>query len=226
MKKISLLLVAVIVPILLFAYSSIVRVTYYYTTDDFFKDSSNKYTVDAEIFSTYGNVLKVAKFIDIESKKRFKKVEQPKKAWAIRVRGELYCNLAFYSKSSSQGVYIRPQIIGKYCLAICTTDDVSAFNGTFYGGGLSGALMSDIEKKDSPWLWKGALNEKSPKKNFLLVCNTEKRFKYYKGLQNARWEPLTKHNFNELMGENFTKEQLHEFTPETMIAYFKEKNKS
>ena len=91
----------------------------------------------------------IRKFIDAKTGEKIKK---GKNAWAIRYNNSNYFNLSYSKYDSTQGIFVKFNIEGRYCVVVIDKDSPFINTSYDYGGGLIGFLAGESGKWHKKWL--------------------------------------------------------------------------
>jgi len=139
----------------------------YETTKDYLNNNPMDVHVRAVIKDSSKQHITVKKFIDAETGLKNKKALS---AWALNYNGKNYFNLGYSDDVNHWRSYAKFDIEGRYCAIIVDDNSpvVLRTNGNYYGGGLTGVLISESSKWNKNW------KDKNGKKKKIIFIDTQK----------------------------------------------------
>ena len=217
----TLLLVAIL-HISLGAQTEEVLVQYYFSTDDFLQDNLSAETVRLQVKSMGSDFIYVRDIVDIITGKHS---ANGWKAWAIEHEGNAYQHLTYSYNSKAPGVFIRIDIKGRFCLAIMdegSEDSMKSVPG-YYGGGMINSAAIAIAESASKGVGKFLDKEGNSKLIFIIDTKDLSIVLPYKA-KNAPAEVLTKSTLKWLVGKEYWKGSVSDYTVEEVKAIVEDLN--
>ena len=191
---------------------------YYLSTSDFQNKVSGKEKIVPVIKKQEKDYIKIPKLVDDQTGKRNKPANFP---WAVKLDTTYYFNLRYSRDLQNLEVYIKADIIGKFCALIIdqNTSPIISNGGANYGEGLTGVLIKESEKWGKNWI------SKDGKKVKLLITDTSNlELKHGFGHSNSDWKLLSRKNINEILGLSLSEEDIKSLTFEDVKSIVLEKN--
>ncbi|WP_188929438.1 hypothetical protein [Dyadobacter endophyticus] len=186
------------------------------TTMDFLSD--NKTEALLEVRSSGDAYFITKKILDIQTKKRIKGAGS---TWAIK-RGESYYFNMIYSDDFLNGIFIKLDVVGRYCLSLLdksTFNRVKAGSVNPYGGGALGLLAN------SSITWNKALKDSTDSKRYIVFIDTKSiEPADSPRKEGSRGNLLTRKKVSELMKNNNIEGEAKDMSFEEVIALIKSEN--
>ena len=191
---------------------------YYLSTSDFKNKVSGKEKIVPVIKKHEKDYIKIPKLVDEQTGKRNKPANFP---WAVKLDTNNYFNLRYSQDLQNLEVYVKADIVGKFCALIIDQDTspIISNGGANYGGGLTGVSIKESEKWSKNWI------SKEGKKVKLLITDTANlELKHGFGHSNSDWKLLSRKNINEILGLSLSEENIKNLTFEDVKSIVLEKN--
>ena len=190
-----------------------VMINYYLATNDYVNKEFNKEPVYVKIKKKSKKHLIVSRFFDANTDKYFMNSDKP---WAISYENTNYFNMKYLNNLLENKLYMKFDIEGKICVIFIDKNSPKSINlgdQGYYGGGLLGLALGANAKRANGW------KDLNKERHVVLVINTEDGAiktidMTYKSMANM----LTKKNFNELLGLNYSKETIKKLSFEDVIS--------
>ncbi len=163
-------------------------------------------------------LIKVKKLIDPETGKKSKKIKIP---WAIFSGSDAYFNLFYCNDMFSPGLYIKPDVIGRYCVFYTDKESlrlIHSYSPNTYGGGLTGLLINESKKWGKHWIGE---NQEVIK---IFIVDTKTLELIRKKKSYAIWKILNRKNLNEILNLDFSEEKLNNLSLDEVKKLIIEKN--
>lgn len=95
------------------------------------------------------------------------KVNRQNSVWVIKHKEDYYFNLFYSQDLNQQKTFVKLDILGKYCAAIIdkNSPNIVKTSQTYYGGGLTGALIKESSTWGNNW------EDKNEEKRKILFIN-------------------------------------------------------
>lgn len=140
---------------------------YYMYTEDYSTNKKSAGPIDVIVATRGTNYMLVGDCLDPVTNKRLK---DGKKIWAIVLNDSLFINMAYSNASTSPGIYVKPEVVGRFCIAVMDQSFVSFHNKNspnYYGLGLTGAIL------ENSGMWGGTYLDSSGEKKKILFTDTK-----------------------------------------------------
>ncbi len=191
-------------------------VSLYATTDDFV--AGNKKEALLEVRKSGAAYFFTKNFLDIETKK---KVKGGRSSWAIK-RGEDYYFNMMYSDDVINNVFVKLEVVGRYCLAILdreTLNEVRAGSVNPYGGSALGLLAN------SSITWNKSMKDSTDEKRYIIFIDTSviAPFEYSEKV-GSRGSFLRKKKVEEMMKSVNMERKARDLSFEEVMELIKDEN--
>lgn len=163
-------------------------------------------------------LLKIRKLIDPETGKKSKKIKIP---WAIDSGSDIYFNLFYCNDMFSPGLYVKPDVIGRYCVFYTDTQALRLIHSNSpntYGGGLTGVLINESRKWGKNW------TDENEEKIKIFIVDTKDLELKLKNKNHALWKILTRKNLNKILNLDLSEERLENISLDEVKNLIIEKN--
>jgi hypothetical protein len=183
------------------------KFNYFVSTSDYLKGNISEDSVQPKkvVFESE-EMLKIPKLIDCKTRKKSVKAGFP---WAIYIDSIVYFNFRYGQGILCPELYVKPNVVGRYCVVYANKDyakQIINYSVNYYGGGLTGALIKESEKWGRNW-------ENQEEKVKIFIVDTKKlELQHMNGYKNAAWKILDKNNINEILGTEFSKQEIDEIS--------------
>lgn len=191
---------------------------YYLSTSDFQNRVSGQEKIVPVIKKHEKDYIKISKLVDEQTGKRNKPANFP---WAVKLDTTYYFNLRYSRDLQNPEVYLKADIIGKFCALIIDQDTspIISSGGANYGGGLTGVLIKESEKWGKNWI-----SEDGKKVKLLITDTSNLELKHGFGHSNSDWKLLFRKNINEILGLSLSEEDIKNLTLKDVKTIVLEKN--
>ncbi len=135
-----------------------IQVNLFETTDQYKTKTYSKENVKLLVKQKGEDYIWFKKFVDAETGKKIPKAHT---SWAIEYEGDVYFNLGYSNDLNNWKIFIKLDVEGpNYCLSFIDDDtpNVVKNSSAYYGGGITGALISESTKWGRHWF--NSSNEK------------------------------------------------------------------
>jgi hypothetical protein len=196
-----------------------IPVHYYFSTDDLVQDRVSTEEIILEVKSMGPQFIYIKDVLDQFTGKRS---ERGHKAYAIEYNGHPYVNLLYSYNTKTPNLYVRFDILGRFCLAVLEENFLnSMFDSQPYsGGGLAGYSLQASVTKGGKFLDK----EGNTKKIFIIDTKDLSIVVPYT-VKYAPLENLTKSALKWLVGKDNFKGSTSDYTVEEIIAIVEDLNR-
>lgn len=193
-------------------------ISYYLTSQDFVNGKTSRDGMVAKIPLQKGAATLISKISDPAEKKGGRINVMP---WSVLMDKDTLFNFRYCPELQGFEVYVKPDIIGEYCVVFADKDLLRTIGskGPYYGGGLSGALIAESRKWGRNWTDENGDNIK------IFINQTTKTERDGVWGKNAIWKILTRKNANDLLNVNLSDAQLETLTIAELRNMIYEKNK-
>lgn len=203
----------------LFSQPSDISAHYYFTTEHFLANQQSSEPVQFILNAQGPEFIFIKDVIDPATSKSSK---EGRKAWAIEYDGDTYIHLFHSPYSRADGLFIKLDVVGRFCLAVMDEDFTAQHNKaspSTYGGGIAGVLMNYGD------MWGGGFFDTTGAKKKIFITDTKELTLVipYKG-KNAPIELLTASTLKWLAGKEAYTGRKWDYTVEEIVALVEDLN--
>lgn len=197
-----------------------IPVHYFLTTEDYVANRRSPEMVYLEVRAQGPEFIQIKDVIDPGTQKSSR---DGRRAWAFEYDGALYINLLYSVNSPANGLFVKQDILGRFCLAVMEEDFIQAHNKaspSTYGGGLTGVILNDSG------MWGGGFFDSLGMKRKIFIADTKHLTVDipYKG-KSAHIELLSSSTLKWLTGKENYKGRKWEYTVEEIVALIEDLNR-
>lgn len=194
-------------------------VHYYFSTDDLVQDQLSTEEIILEVKSMGPQFIYIKDVLDQFTGRRS---DRGVKAYAIGYDGHPYVNLLYSYNTKTPNLYIRLDIIGRFCLAVLDENFLnSMFDSQPYsGGGLAGYSFQASVTNGGKFL-----DEEGNTKKIFIIDTKDLSIVVPYTVKYAPVENLTKATLKWLVGKDNFKGSTSDYTVEEIIAIVEDLNR-
>lgn len=195
------------------------KIKYFESTIDYVSNKlSDEFVLPKRIKRISKKLVRIKKLLDSKTGKKSKKAGIP---WAIDSFSGIYFNLFYCNDMFSPGLYLNPDVIGRYCVFYAKKESlrlIHSYSPNYNGGGLTGIFINESKKWGKNWIGE---NEEKIK---IFIVDTKKLELKRKNKNYAIWKIMGRKNINDILDLNLTEDKLKKISLEEVKKIIIEKN--